>query len=63
MLTPFPVYIFGTLYQVLHTLTDGTIPSQELIFTIKKLYDSKLKVDHSVLLTVKLKCELICVWF
>ncbi|KAL5550451.1 hypothetical protein UlMin_000627 [Ulmus minor] len=31
------------LMQVLHTLTDGTIPSQELIFTIKKLYDSKIK--------------------
>ncbi|KAH9736542.1 HEAT repeat-containing protein [Citrus sinensis] len=31
------------LMQVLHTLTDGTIPSPELIFTIKKLYDSKLK--------------------
>ncbi|KAH9672957.1 HEAT repeat-containing protein [Citrus sinensis] len=31
------------LMQVLHTLTDGTIPSLELIFTIKKLYDSKLK--------------------
>lgn len=32
------------LHQVLQTLTDGTIPSPELIFTIKKLYDSKLKV-------------------
>lgn len=31
------------LMQVLQTLTDGTIPSPELIFTIKKLYDSKLK--------------------
>ncbi|XP_062002834.1 uncharacterized protein LOC133720506 isoform X5 [Rosa rugosa] len=29
--------------QVLHTLTDGAVPSQELIFTIRKLYDSKLK--------------------
>lgn len=32
------------LHQVLHTLTDGTVPSPELIFTIRKLYDSKLKV-------------------
>ncbi|KAK9290954.1 hypothetical protein L1049_009134 [Liquidambar formosana] len=31
------------LMQVLHTLTDGTIPSPELIFTIRKLYDTKLK--------------------
>lgn len=52
MLTRFSVYIVGTLFQVLHTLTDGTVPSQELIFTIKKLYDSKLKVNHSVLLIV-----------
>ncbi|KAM7271711.1 hypothetical protein ACFE04_030925 [Oxalis oulophora] len=31
------------LLKVLHTLIDGTVPSQELIFTVRKLYDSKLK--------------------
>ncbi|KAJ7961230.1 symplekin [Quillaja saponaria] len=31
------------LMQVLHTLTDGAIPSKELVYTIKKLYDSKVK--------------------
>ncbi|XP_044496131.1 uncharacterized protein LOC123218660 isoform X2 [Mangifera indica] len=39
------------LVQVLHTLTDGTVPSPELIFTIKKLYDSKLK-DVEILIPV-----------
>lgn len=36
--------------QVLHTLTDGTVPSAELMFTIKKLFDSKLKVRVNCLL-------------
>ncbi|KAI4353360.1 hypothetical protein L6164_002318 [Bauhinia variegata] len=31
------------LMQVLHTLTDGTVPSKDLIFAVKRLYDSKLK--------------------
>ncbi|KMT12330.1 hypothetical protein BVRB_5g102710 isoform B [Beta vulgaris subsp. vulgaris] len=31
------------LIQVLHTLTDGRVPSAELIFTIKNLYETKLK--------------------
>ncbi|XP_074283035.1 uncharacterized protein LOC141607581 [Silene latifolia] len=31
------------LIQVLHTLTDGTVPSAELISTVKKLYESKIK--------------------
>ncbi|KAL4606232.1 hypothetical protein ACB092_09G086800 [Castanea dentata] len=39
------------LMQVLHTLTDGTIPSSELLFTIRKLYDSKLK-DIEILIPV-----------
>ncbi|XP_021289459.1 uncharacterized protein LOC110420462 [Herrania umbratica] len=39
------------LMQVLHTLTDGTVPSAELIFTIKKLFDSKLK-DVEILIPV-----------
>lgn len=36
--------------QVVHTLTDGTVPSQELISTIKRLYDTKLKVVIDCLL-------------
>uniref|UniRef100_A0A2N9I6K7 Symplekin n=1 Tax=Fagus sylvatica TaxID=28930 RepID=A0A2N9I6K7_FAGSY len=39
------------LMQVLQTLTDGTIPSSELLFTIRKLYDSKLK-DIEILIPV-----------
>ncbi|TQD87819.1 hypothetical protein C1H46_026671 [Malus baccata] len=35
------------LMQVLRTLTDGIVPSQELIFTVRKLYDSKLKVTDA----------------
>ncbi|KAK9699144.1 hypothetical protein RND81_08G155600 [Saponaria officinalis] len=31
------------LIQVLHTLTEGKVPSAELIFTIKKLYELKMK--------------------
>lgn len=30
--------------QVLHSLTDGTEPSTELIATVKKLYEVKLQV-------------------
>lgn len=35
-------------FQVVHTLTDGIVPSPELVSTIKRLYDKKLKVttDH-----------------
>lgn len=39
------------LMQVLQTLTDGTIPSPELIFSIKRLYDTKMK-DAQILLPV-----------
>ncbi|XP_028957097.1 uncharacterized protein [Malus domestica] len=39
------------LMQVLHTLTDGIVPSQELIFTVRKLYDSKLK-DVEILIPI-----------
>ncbi|KAG2380723.1 uncharacterized protein HKW66_Vig0200950 [Vigna angularis] len=39
------------LMQVLHTLTDGTIPSKDLISTVKRLHDSKLK-DAEVLIPV-----------
>ncbi|KAK3019013.1 hypothetical protein RJ639_003621 [Escallonia herrerae] len=39
------------LMQVLQTLTDGTIPSPELIFTIRKLYDTKVK-DAEILIPV-----------
>lgn len=39
------------LMQVLHTLTDGTMPSPELLSTIKKLYDSKVK-DVEILILI-----------
>ncbi|CAI8601039.1 unnamed protein product [Vicia faba] len=39
------------LMQVLHTLTDGTIPSKDLIFTVKRLHDSKLK-DAEILIPI-----------
>ncbi|CAK9133851.1 unnamed protein product [Ilex paraguariensis] len=39
------------LMQVLCTLTDGTIPSPELIFTIRKLYDTKVK-DAEILIPI-----------
>ncbi|KAL5740398.1 hypothetical protein ACOSQ2_029578 [Xanthoceras sorbifolium] len=39
------------LMQVLHTLTDGTIPSPELIFTIRKLYETRLK-DVEILIPI-----------
>ncbi|XP_045833807.1 symplekin isoform X2 [Trifolium pratense] len=39
------------LMQVLRTLTDGTIPSKDLIFTVKRLHDSKLK-DAEVLIPI-----------
>ncbi|TKY63502.1 Symplekin protein [Spatholobus suberectus] len=39
------------LMQVLHTLTDGTIPSKDLICTVKRLHDSKLK-DAEVLIPI-----------
>ncbi|KAJ8620955.1 hypothetical protein MRB53_029484 [Persea americana] len=39
------------LMQVLHTLTDGTVPSPELLSTVRRLYDSKLK-DVEILIPV-----------
>ncbi|KAI8557021.1 hypothetical protein RHMOL_Rhmol05G0301600 [Rhododendron molle] len=39
------------LMQVLNTLTDGTVPSSELILTIRKLYDTKVK-DVEILVPV-----------
>ncbi|KAK7287499.1 hypothetical protein RIF29_00779 [Crotalaria pallida] len=39
------------LMQVLQTLTDGTIPSKDLIFTVKRLHESKLK-DAEVLIPI-----------
>nr|XP_011466471.1 PREDICTED: uncharacterized protein LOC101312467 [Fragaria vesca subsp. vesca] len=39
------------LMQVLHILTDGTVPSDELILTVRKLYDSKLK-DIEILIPI-----------
>ncbi|XP_030481305.1 uncharacterized protein LOC115698245 isoform X1 [Cannabis sativa] len=46
-----PVGSENLLVQVLHTLTDGAVPSQELINTIKKLYNSKLK-DIEILIPI-----------
>ena len=47
------VYTFynNSLQQVLQTLTDGTVPSPELISTIRKLYDSNLKVLCTIIKT------------
>lgn len=39
------------LMQVLHTLTDGTVPSSGLLSTIKKLYDTKIK-DVDILILI-----------
>ncbi|KAF8394916.1 hypothetical protein HHK36_018855 [Tetracentron sinense] len=39
------------LMQVLDTLTNGAIPSPELIFTVRRLYDSKLK-DVEILIPI-----------
>ncbi|MCL7032904.1 hypothetical protein MKW94_018386 [Papaver nudicaule] len=39
------------LLQVLHILTDGTVPSPDLVFAVRKLYDSKLK-DVRILIPV-----------
>ncbi|KMZ75469.1 putative Symplekin [Zostera marina] len=39
------------LIQVLHTLTDGIVPSQELVNSVRKLYDTKLK-DVEILLPI-----------
>ncbi|XP_048320157.2 uncharacterized protein LOC107405425 isoform X2 [Ziziphus jujuba] len=46
-----PVGSENLLMQVLHTLTDGTIPSPELIFTLRKLHDSKVK-DVEILIPI-----------
>ncbi|KAG9453394.1 hypothetical protein H6P81_006298 [Aristolochia fimbriata] len=39
------------LMQVLQTLTEGTVPSPELVLTVRKLYDSKLK-DVEILIPI-----------
>ncbi|KAK6120262.1 hypothetical protein DH2020_045953 [Rehmannia glutinosa] len=41
----------GLVTQVVHTLTDGTVPSPELVSTIKRLYDTKIK-DVDVLIPI-----------
>ncbi|GFP92170.1 symplekin [Phtheirospermum japonicum] len=33
----------GLVTQVVHTLTDGTVPSPELVSTVKRLYETKIK--------------------
>ncbi|KAG6527451.1 hypothetical protein ZIOFF_009553 [Zingiber officinale] len=46
-----PVGSENLLMQVLHTLTDGIVPSQELISSVKKLYHSRTK-DVEILIPV-----------
>ncbi|XAR50836.1 hypothetical protein NMG60_11005285 [Bertholletia excelsa] len=46
-----PIGSENLLMQVLHTLTDGTIPSPELISTLRRLYESKLK-DVEILMPI-----------
>ncbi|WOL01913.1 hypothetical protein Cni_G10632 [Canna indica] len=46
-----PVGSENLLMQVLHTLTDGTIPSQDLISSVRKLYHSRMK-DVEILIPV-----------
>ncbi|KAK4396118.1 hypothetical protein Sango_1448400 [Sesamum angolense] len=41
----------GLVTQVVHTLTDGTVPSPDLLTTIKRLYDTKLK-DIDILIPI-----------
>ncbi|KAG6523623.1 hypothetical protein ZIOFF_013488 [Zingiber officinale] len=46
-----PVGSENLLMQVLHTLTDGIVPSQELVSSVKKLYHSRTK-DVEILIPV-----------
>ncbi|KAK4748216.1 hypothetical protein SAY87_014802 [Trapa incisa] len=46
-----PCGSLNLLVQVLQTLTDGTVPSPELIQTVRKLYDSKM-MDIDILMPV-----------
>ncbi|KAL0338187.1 UNVERIFIED_CONTAM: Symplekin [Sesamum angustifolium] len=41
----------GLVTQVVHTLTDGTVPSPDLLTTVKRLYDTKLK-DIDILIPI-----------
>lgn len=44
------IILFFIFMQVLHTLTDGPIPLTELVSSVRKLYETKLKVEHIVFL-------------
>ncbi|MED6121281.1 hypothetical protein PIB30_116716 [Stylosanthes scabra] len=46
-----PIGSESLLMQVLQTLTDGTVPSRDLVVTVKQLHDSKLK-DAEVLIPI-----------
>lgn len=46
-----PIGSENLLMQVLQTLTEGAVPSPELLFTIRKLYDSKIK-DAEILIPI-----------
>ncbi|KAL1368636.1 hypothetical protein HN51_022800 [Arachis hypogaea] len=46
-----PIGSESLLMQVLHTLTDGTVPSRDLVVSVKQLHDSKLK-DAEVLIPI-----------
>ncbi|XP_042050087.1 uncharacterized protein LOC121795614 isoform X2 [Salvia splendens] len=46
-----PIGSEGLAIQVVNTLTDGTVPSPNLVSTIKRLYDTKLK-DIDILVPV-----------
>lgn len=51
--------------QVVHTLTDGTVPSPDLVSTIKRLYVTKLKVIMDNVLTYSILSQLgsLFMWF
>lgn len=46
-----PIGSENLLMQVLQTLTEGAVPSPELLFTIRKLHDSKIK-DAEILIPI-----------
>ncbi|XP_073134260.1 uncharacterized protein [Henckelia pumila] len=51
IMSDFPSGSEELLMQAVHTLTDGTIPSPELLATIRRLYDTKIK-DVDILIPI-----------
>ncbi|XP_073277108.1 uncharacterized protein [Primulina huaijiensis] len=51
IMSDFPSESEELLMQAVHTLTDGTIPSPELLATIRRLYDTKIK-DVDILIPI-----------